>query len=198
MVFDAVVLAGGRAERLCGADKAALEVDGLPLLERALTAVSDARHVVVVGDERPVSREVTWVRETPRYGGPVAATYAGLDALTRDSPVQMGREIGSKTTHSHRTIPIVVLAVDMPDVTGETVGRLVEGATGYDGAVLVDGGRRHLAFAVSGAALDRVRPVPTTGGAMRNLWSALDLAEVAARGDEAHDVDRWSDLTPDT
>ena len=175
MVFDAVVLAGGRAERLGGADKAGLEVDGTPLLERALAAVAEAGQVVVVGDERPASREVRWVREEPAYGGPVAAAYAGRAELTGDGQ-------------------ILVLAVDMPDVTAETVRRLLDGALGHDGAVLTDGGRRHLAFAVSTAALDRVRPVPTTGAAMRDLWSALDLAEVPARGDEAHDVDSWSDL----
>ncbi len=131
--------------------------------------------MVVVGDERPTSRDVTWVREEPAYGGPVAATYAGRDALTGEAP-------------------IVVLAVDMPDVTAETVRRLLDGAAGHEGAVLSDGGRRHLAFAVSAAALDRVRPVPTTGAAMRGLWSALDVADVPARGDEAHDVDVWTDL----
>jgi molybdopterin-guanine dinucleotide biosynthesis protein A len=175
VVFDAVVLAGGRAERLGGADKAGLEVGGASLLEHALAAVADARRVVVVGDERPVSRDVTWVREEPAYGGPVAATYAGRDALTGDAS-------------------IVVLAVDMPDVSAQTVRRLLDGAAGHEGAVLSDGGRRHLAFTVSAAALDRERPMPTTGAAMRGLWSALHLVDVAARGDEAHDVDRWSDL----
>ena len=194
MVFDAVVLAGGRAERLGGADKAGLEVDGVSLLERALAAVAAARSVVVVGDERPTSREVSWVREEPAYGGPVAATYAGLDALTRGTPVQFRGEAGSETPETHGSTPIVVLAVDMPDVTAETVGRLVEGGVGRDGAVLTDSGRRHLAFAVTSAAMDRVRPAETTGGAMRDLWSTLDLAGVPARGEEAHDVDRWSDL----
>jgi len=177
VLFDAVVLAGGRAARLDGADKAALEVGGVSLLDRAFAAVGEARHVVVVGDERPATRDVTWVREEPAYGGPVAATYAGRDAAARDAL-------------------LVVLAVDMPAVTAQTVGRLVEGAEGHDGAVLADEGRRHLAFAVSAAALDRVRPVRTTGVAMRDLWAALDLADVPARGDEAHDVDRWSDLDP--
>ena len=41
--FDAVVLAGGRAERLDGADKAALDVAGATLLDRALRAVAGAR-----------------------------------------------------------------------------------------------------------------------------------------------------------
>ena len=191
-----MVLAGGRAERLGGADKAALDVDGVSLLERALAAVAAARDVVVVGDERPTSRDVTWVREEPAYGGPVAATYAGVDALIRDSPVRFRSSETENTAELDWTIPILVLAVDMPDVTAGTVRRLLGGVAGRDGAVLVDGGRRHLAFAVSRAALDRVRPEPTTGAAMRGLWSALDLAEVPALGEEAHDVDLWSDLGP--
>ena len=191
-----MVLAGGRAERLGGADKAALDVDGVSLLERALAAVAAARHVVVVGDERPTSRDVTWVREEPAYGGPVAATYAGVDALSRDSPVRFRSSETDNTAELDWTIPVVVLAVDMPDVTAGTVRRLLGGVAGRDGAVLVEGGRRHLAFAVSRAALDRVRPEPTTGAAMRGLWSELDLAEVPALGEEAHDVDLWSDLGP--
>ena len=176
--FDAVVLAGGRAARLDGADKGALEVGGRTLLDRALDAVAAARHVVVVGDERPTSRTVLWTREQPAYGGPVAATYAGLDALPRT--------IGM----------VVVLAVDMPGVTAQTVGRLVEAAEGYDGAVLTSGGRRHLAAVVSAAALDRARPATTADMAMRELWSRLDLVAVAASAEEAADVDTRSDLPP--
>jgi hypothetical protein len=89
---------------------------------------------------------------------------------------------------------VVVLAVDMPGVTAETVARLVAGSEGHDGAVLVEGGQRHLAFAVGAAALARVRPGPTAGAAMRGLWAALDLAEVPATGSEAGDVDTWADL----
>ena len=177
MEFDAVVLAGGRAARMAGADKAALEVAGTTLLDHALRAVTDARTVVVVGDERPTAETVVWTRERPAYGGPVAATYAGRDALDD-------------------TAVLVVLAVDMPAVTSATVARLLAATEGEsDGAVLVDGGRRHLAFAVRVDALDRVRPRTTAGTAMRDLWSALELAEVPAHEDEARDVDEWSDLT---
>ena len=83
-----------------------------------------------------------------------------------------------------------VLGVYRREFEGTDLDELAEAGR----AVLADGGRRHLAYAVSAAAMDRVRPVPTTGGAMRDLWSALDLADVPARGEEAHDVDRWSDL----
>ena len=175
MEFDAVVLAGGRAARMAGVDKAALEVAGATLLDHALRAVAGARTVVVVGDERPTAEPVVWTRERPAYGGPVAAAYAGRDAL--DDGL------------------LVVLAVDMPAVTSVTVARLLA-ATEDDGAVLVDGGRRHLAFAVRTDAFDRVRPEKTDGVAMRDLWSSLDLAEVPAHEDEARDVDQWSDLEP--
>jgi molybdopterin-guanine dinucleotide biosynthesis protein A len=178
--FDAVVLAGGRAERLGGTDKAALEVGGATMLDHALAAVSGARRVVVVGDERPTGNPVLWTRERPAYGGPVAATYAGLDALRRDGPA--GGAL------------IVVLAVDMPAVTAGTVERLLAGASGHEGAVLVDGGERHLAMAVTTAALDRVRPDPAAGAAVRGLWAKLELADVAATGSEAGDVDSWADL----
>jgi molybdopterin-guanine dinucleotide biosynthesis protein A len=43
MEFHAVVLAGGSARRLGGLDKALVEVDGITLLQRSLTAVAGAR-----------------------------------------------------------------------------------------------------------------------------------------------------------
>ena len=193
--FDAVVLAGGRAERLDGADKAALDVAGATLLDRALRAVVGARTVVVVGDERPTDVPVVWTREQPAYGGPVAAAYAGRDALRRGTPVRFRGPEAPQTPELHGTSPlIVVLAVDMPAVSVGTVGRLVAAAHGRDGAILVDGGRRHLAMAVRTAAFDAVRPDPVTGAAMRGLWEALDLADVAALDAEAGDVDSWADL----
>ena len=82
--FCAVVLAGGRAARLGGADKASVEVDGRTLLAHALDAVIDAAEVVVVGEHVPTDRPVTFILEDPRYGGPAAALLTGRDALLRD------------------------------------------------------------------------------------------------------------------
>jgi GTP:adenosylcobinamide-phosphate guanylyltransferase len=48
--YVAIVLAGGRGTRLGGRDKAAVEVAGRSLLERALSAVAGAATVVVFGD----------------------------------------------------------------------------------------------------------------------------------------------------
>jgi molybdopterin-guanine dinucleotide biosynthesis protein A len=117
--YDAVVLAGGGSRRMGGTDKTALLVGGVPLLERALAAVSGAGQIVVVGPPRPVPVSVTWTREDPVGAGPAAALAAGLRGLT--APV------------------VVALAGDLPFVTTEVVRRLV-GSAGACGAVIADAG----------------------------------------------------------
>lgn len=176
VTWDAVVLAGGTARRLDGADKASLDLGGRSLLARALTAVDGARSVVVVGDPVATDRAVAFTREEPPHGGPVAAAYAGLDALVEPSGV------------------VVVLAVDMPGVSAATVARLLEAAGDGDGAVLTHGGHRHLALAVARTALERTRPPDTEGVAVRALLGALALTDVMAEDQEAADVDTWDDL----
>ena len=177
--WSAVILTGGTARRLGGADKAALVVGGTTLLDRSLAAVEAAAEVVVVGPSRAVGqeagREVLFVREEPAYGGPAAAVATGLAAVG--------------------TSVVVVLAVDLPYVCAATVDRLRLAAEGRDGSVLVDPDRRRqLAFVVRRAALAAVVPAETTGLALWRLLDPLDLAEVPARDDEAHDIDTWSDL----
>ena len=181
--FGAVILAGGTAARLGGADKKTLEVDGATLLERALVATAAAT-VVVVGEPVTTSRPVGWTREEPPLGGPAAGLLSGLDAFGPAVP-----EL------------VCVLAVDMPHVGAETVGRLrraVAADPAVDGAVLVDatGRMQPLAAVYRSAALSAVRPPRDRqhGLAVRRLVARLRLAEVAAVGDEAHDVDTWTDL----
>lgn len=180
MVLSAVVLAGGTAARLDGADKASVELHGRTLLTWALDAVLDAHEVVVVGDPVPTHRPVTFTREDPRHGGPVAALLTGRDALHRPSQ------------------EVAVLACDMPYLTTGTFRRLREAATGHDGAVLTGpDGRRQLAFVVDAARLDAVRPglEEQHGMPLHRLLGPLDLAEVPALGREHRDVDTWADLT---
>jgi len=176
----AVVLAGGTASRLDGADKASVELDGRTLLEHALDAVVDADEVVAVMPESvPTSRPVTVTREDPAYGGPVAGLLAGTDALV--APADL----------------VVVLAVDMPWVTPATVRRLREAAAGHDGAFLVDAqGRRQLAGVLDGPRLAAVSPTleDRHGMPLHRLLLPLDLVDVPARDRESRDVDTWADL----
>lgn len=178
--YAAVVLAGGRAARLDGVDKASVEHAGRTLLEHVLAAVADAAAVVVVGDPVPTTRPVTFVREEPRFGGPVAGLVAGVAALAE--------------AHAEE---VAVLAVDMPLLTPGTIARLRAAAAGRDGAFLVGpDGRRQLAGVVARDRLAGVLPSPEDahGMAVHRLLGRLALADVAAAGDEARDVDTWSDL----
>jgi molybdopterin-guanine dinucleotide biosynthesis protein A len=177
--FCAVVLAGGRAARLGGADKASMEVDGRTLLACALDAVIDAAEVVVVGEQVPTERPVTFTLVDPRYGGPAAALLTGRDALLRTTP------------------RLAVLAVDMPRLSAHTFRRLLEAAAGRDGAVLVDPhGRRQLAMVVDLPRLDAVRPAHEDQHdlPLHRLLAPLELVELPSSGPEHRDVDTWEDL----
>ncbi|MGF7234209.1 MAG: molybdenum cofactor guanylyltransferase, partial [Frankia sp.] len=168
-VMDAVVLAGGSARRMGGVDKTALVVGGSPLLDRVLAALTDATAVVVVGPRRPVrdGARVTWVREDPPGGGPVAALAAALPLVTA---------------------PLVALvAADLPFLSAATVGRLraavtpVTGAA-VDGALLVDpGGRDQLLTGVwRTGALRAAIPAEPRGVALRTVLAGLRIARLPA------------------
>ncbi|GAB3653775.1 molybdenum cofactor guanylyltransferase [Nocardioides korecus] len=176
----AVVLSGGRAERLQGADKATLDVGGATLLERVLAALEEVPEVVVVGDPVPTARAVSFAREDPVGGGPAAAILAGVRALPRTPRL------------------LVVMAVDTPLVTTATVSRLLLSSAEH-GALLVDeGGRRQYLCAVYlTEALLAAAPArgEEHGLAVRRLVADLDLAEVPALPWEARDVDTWADLS---
>lgn len=81
-LYDAVVLAGGAAKRLGGADKPGLTVGGLTLLDRVLGACRGAGTTVVVGGRRETVRPVVWAREEPPGGGPLAALGAGVRGVS--------------------------------------------------------------------------------------------------------------------
>ena len=178
--FCGVVLAGGTAARMDGVDKAGVELAGRTLLEYAVDAFLEADEVVVVAPRSvPTTRPVTFVCEDPPRGGPVAGLLTGVDALLR------------------RPRLVGVLAVDMPRVTAATMRRLREAAVGHDGAFLVDAdGRRQLAGVLVAQRLASVRPdlEGQHNMALHRLLGRLELAEVAASGEEAVDVDSWSDL----
>jgi molybdopterin-guanine dinucleotide biosynthesis protein A len=175
--LGAVVLAGGGAVRLGGADKSSVEAGGRTMLEHALDALVDVDDVVVVGPAVPTERPVTFRREDPPGGGPAAAVVAGLTGFVR--------------------LPdrVVVLAVDMPRVRPATIRRLVEAAVSGDGAVLVeDGHRQHLCGVYDAALLAAAGAGDTHGLPVHELLRAFDLVEVPAQGGEARDVDTWNDV----
>jgi molybdopterin-guanine dinucleotide biosynthesis protein A len=171
--YDAIVLAGGSATRMGSADKSALSIDGITLLDRVLAAVSAAENVVVVGDPRPTQRVVTWTREQPAGTGPAAAARAGLILVSADV--------------------VLLLAADLPFFTAVTVARLLANA-GETGAVLVDddGREQWLAGAWPTDVLRSVDLQP--GGSLRSVLSPLRPALVPAESNEVLDCDTPQDL----
>lgn len=175
--FDAVILAGGAARRLGGADKPALEVGGRPLLDRVLSAVGDADRVVVVGPRRTTERPVTWTREDPIGGGPVAALAAGMGEV--------------------RAERVVVLAGDLPFLRPDHIARLLR-LVDADGALAIDDtGRDQLLLgAWRTAALRAALPQVTAGARLGVVVEGLDAVRVLFEGTPApwFDCDTDEDL----
>jgi molybdopterin-guanine dinucleotide biosynthesis protein A len=137
--FDTVVLAGGMAARMNGADKPGLDVGGDPMLvlvARAGAAAGTAK-LIVVGPERggavgrglaevasSLPRGLVTVREAPSGAGPVPALRCGLAM------------VGAPW--------LALLAADLPFLTGHWVSALLDLAvgSGQPGAMLADDGGR--------------------------------------------------------
>ncbi|WP_331452889.1 NTP transferase domain-containing protein [Streptomyces sp. SS162] len=182
--FDAVVLAGGAARRLGGADKPGLSVGGRTLLDRVLHACRDAGRAVVVGGRRPTARPVVWAREEPAGGGPVAALDAGVRHVEADT--------------------VVVLGGDLPFLDRAAVRRLVDtlGSSSAEAALAVDADGREQPL----VAAYRTEPLrreiallaaehgPLSGLPLRLLTRELDLARVHAQPLASFDCDTWDDL----
>lgn len=134
----AIVLAGGRARRMGGADKPALRIGGHSLVATAAVAAlgCGASQLVIVGPPRdgletelrsaapggPAARAraiaVSFTQEEPPGAGPVPALRAGLAVVKRDW--------------------FVLLAADLPFIDERAVRNLLGAATASAGAVLTD------------------------------------------------------------
>lgn len=176
-MYDAIVLAGGAATRLGGADKPQLRVAGRTLLDRAVSAVSDAARVVVVGPHRPVTGAVTFCREQPPGGGPVAAIAAAVPLTAADE--------------------VVVLAADLPWIAG-AVPALLAALPSTGMALLVDADGRANYLAAAWRRRDLVTALDTLGDPVgapaRALAALVDRVEVADRAGWGRDCDTWDDL----
>lgn len=100
--LDVIIVAGGRAKRMGGVDKAAVTVNGERLIDHLLDEVSvlDALQQVIVVSSRDlqVRPGVKLTAEEPAFSGPVAAIYAGAAAL-----------------HERAAERTAILAVDAPE-----------------------------------------------------------------------------------
>ncbi|HEY7146378.1 MAG TPA: NTP transferase domain-containing protein [Streptosporangiaceae bacterium] len=171
--FEAIVLAGGRAARLGGADKPGLRVAGTPMLS-SVTAVAGragAAAVIVVGPARPrlagLPPGTAFVTEQPPGAGPVPALRRGL--------ARAGHPV------------VALLAADLPFLTSGTLRLLLgvlAGEQGPAGAVLADdaGAPQWLVSCWQRAALSAAA-ADYPGTSLRGLLGPLRPALVRARPD---------------
>lgn len=177
-VYDAIVLAGGGARRLGGVAKPQLMIGASSLLDHVVAAAHDADQVIVVGPHQPVTQPVsqplTWCREDPPGGGPVAAIAAAAPLTGADV--------------------VLVLAADLPWIA-PAVSLLVDAVPPDGMAALVDadGRRNHLAAAWRRAALVAALAGlgDVRGASMRSLAGTLACVLVPDVSGWGRDCNTW-------
>jgi molybdopterin-guanine dinucleotide biosynthesis protein A len=184
--YDAVILAGGRARRMGGADKPGFTVGGVTLVGRVARSVATAGQVVVVGPRRPDLPGVTNVQEDPPGCGPVPALRAGLAAI--------------RASRARQAPWVAVLAGDLPFLHERDILELRREAIGSTGAVLVDddGRQQWLAGLWLRAALTTALS-DYSGNSMHGLLAPLSPRRVSSATRQRHppawyDCDTPADL----
>jgi molybdenum cofactor guanylyltransferase len=176
-MWTAAIIAGGRARRLGGRDKAALDVGGLPILKRQITALRGlVDHVLIVANDPDRFRdaEIPVVRDLIPGAGALGGVYSAVSAAPDD-----------------RTLAI---ACDMPFLERALLERLIAAGALADVAVPHgDTGWQPLCATYSRACVPELRLRAETGrlrlidfieeapGVRVTELSARDLAAI---GDE--------------
>ncbi len=177
-----IILAGGRATRLGGADKPGLVVGGQTLLGAVVAAGTEAgaQRIVVVGPARldiagaRGRSALRFVTEEPPGCGPVPALRRGLAELDDAKPDTRGAQ-GMEAEPW-----VAVLAADLPFLRAPHLRALLAAAAGHDGAVLIDDGGRAqwLAGCWRADALRRAAAA-YQGSSLRGLLAPLRPVSVA-------------------
>jgi molybdopterin-guanine dinucleotide biosynthesis protein A len=172
-----LVLAGGTSRRF-GSDKLAAPLRGSTVFEAVVASLPPDWPVVVVGPMRECGRPVTWTREDPPGGGPLAGIAAGLEVVA--------------------TPFVAVVAGDMPDA-GPALGALADALRTAPPAVAAvvakdEGGWANPLLAVYRCAtVLAALPVPAADRPAK-LLLALAHLEVEVTGPASRDVDTPADL----
>ena len=123
MNFEGAVLAGGASRRM-GRDKAFIEIDGVSLLQRAVTALSDAGAssvIVVGGDAKKVERlGLVHVEDLWPHQGPLGGI---ITALRNTSASRVAILSCDLTGASAMAIAAVLQVLGDADVAVPVVGR---------------------------------------------------------------------------
>ena len=164
-----------------GADKALIEVDGVPMAERVARALEAAGcdPVVFVGGDRRLleARGRTFVPDSWPGEGPLGGVISALDAL-RDA------------TH------VVVASCDLPDLTADAVTDLIGDRRPSEHVRVADSGRLEPMLACwPTATSDRLECAFANGTrALHEVLRDLDAVRVRVDPAAVHNVNRPDDL----
>ncbi len=139
-----LVLAGGRARRMGGRDKAFLPLAGGTLLQRAIAGLAPQCDRVIINANRELDRLAEFGRaviadSVAGYAGPLAGILTGLDWLADHEP----------------EAALLTVPVDGPFFPDDLAARL-RAAAKSSGAMIAcaqSGGRRHGVYGLFSAAL---------------------------------------------
>jgi len=177
---DSIVVAGGKATRMGGLDKAMLPIGlrGKSLLEDVIESCPGK--VFVVGYPRELSTEinnlVTWVPDLNPGGGPAAGIWSGLARVTSEY--------------------VFISAADQT-LSSATVSALISAALGSDGAWAIrsDGSGQPLCACVRTDLLrELLMPTQGVNQSPLRLLSTLKLVGVNVNPDQVVDFDSWQDV----
>jgi len=192
--FDTVILAGGRAARMAGADKPALVVGETPMLVSVARAAAAAgtRRLIIVGPQRQGSVAAGLAR--------VASSLPDCLTVTAEEPPGSGPVAALRRGVAEVTAPwLALLAADLPFLRGEQISGLLAAAlaAGASGAVLTDeaGREQWLAGGWQASSL-RAALVAYAGTSLHGVLA--DLNPVLVRLADAGEGAPWRDCdTPD-
>lgn len=215
-LIDVLILAGGEARRLGGADKPMVEVGGRALLDRVIEACIAAVHGAPphwgvstgVASAHAVGasagHDIPDTSDNPIVVGPTRPTRRPV-RWTREDPPGGGPVAAIAAGLSLCRAPYVgVFATDLPFLSAETVHSLwtalAASEARHDGAVAVDAdGREQWLAAVyrREALLARIAdqgPDGLRGLPLRRLVQDLRLLRITAAGQTVLDCDTWEDV----
>lgn len=205
MSTGAILLAGGRADRVDGAAKPLFDLGGRSLLQRAVDAAAGAgcAPIAIAGPASPLEpgADVEWVREDPPFGGPVAGIAAALAAWS--DPPERVLVLAADLERPADAVALLRAAVcarnlPFPGASGRTF-RAQTAHDGGQGWCLEDAeGRPQWLTGVyrTAALAERVAALPSRGrdAPVRALLSGLSIERIPTAHGEAADIDTWEDL----
>jgi molybdopterin-guanine dinucleotide biosynthesis protein A len=157
-MWTAAILAGGRARRFGGLDKGALRVGEQSIFDRQLEVLRALTpHILIVGHDDLRYRQAGVSVVVDRIAG--AGSLGGLYTALMEAPTQQ----------------IVVMACDMPFLTGPFLAYLVARGAGVDAAIPHDARGWHpLSAAWARSAAPRLR-ARIDAGALRLVDAIAEL-----------------------